>query len=233
MKIIVFGANGPTGRLLTTQALYAGHAVTAFMRSPEQFPLTHPGLRIAGGDVRDHDRVSSALRRQDVVLSTLGVPFTRDQVDTYSTGGQNIVAAMRTHGVRRLACVTSSVLESGATTGSWFVDTVVQPLVMKTFGRTVYADMRRLEEALLRETDLQWTVLRPSGLCETPHVTDYRLGEGHLPHLFTARRDLADALLRQATDDTWAQRRAAVASTQVSPSIVRLLFKEGRGEKAA
>ena len=30
MRLVIFGANGPTGRLLTAQALTAGHTVTAF-----------------------------------------------------------------------------------------------------------------------------------------------------------------------------------------------------------
>ncbi|WP_275937058.1 hypothetical protein [Arthrobacter sp. Hiyo1] len=41
MKIAVFGANGPTGRILTAQALDAGHVVTAVTRRPHEsrFPL--------------------------------------------------------------------------------------------------------------------------------------------------------------------------------------------------
>lgn len=38
MRITVFGANGPTGRLLTAQALEAGHRVTAVTRQPEIWP---------------------------------------------------------------------------------------------------------------------------------------------------------------------------------------------------
>jgi uncharacterized protein YbjT (DUF2867 family) len=39
MNIVVFGANGPTGHLVTKQALAWGHTVTAFTRHPEAFPL--------------------------------------------------------------------------------------------------------------------------------------------------------------------------------------------------
>ena len=39
MNIVIFGANGPTGRLLTQQALEKGYMVTAFTRHPEAFPI--------------------------------------------------------------------------------------------------------------------------------------------------------------------------------------------------
>jgi uncharacterized protein YbjT (DUF2867 family) len=38
MRIVIFGANGPTGRILTKQALDAGNKVVAVTRHPEAFP---------------------------------------------------------------------------------------------------------------------------------------------------------------------------------------------------
>jgi uncharacterized protein YbjT (DUF2867 family) len=38
MRLVIFGANGPTGRQLTSQALAAGHEVTAVTRHPDQGP---------------------------------------------------------------------------------------------------------------------------------------------------------------------------------------------------
>jgi hypothetical protein len=53
MKLAIFGANGPTGRLLTKQAGAAGHTVTAVTRHPETFPLHHERLQVMQGDVYD------------------------------------------------------------------------------------------------------------------------------------------------------------------------------------
>jgi nucleoside-diphosphate-sugar epimerase len=47
MKLAVFGANGPTGRLLTRLALGEDHDVVAFTRHPDAFPIEHPRLEIA------------------------------------------------------------------------------------------------------------------------------------------------------------------------------------------
>lgn len=227
MKLIVFGANGPTGRLLTAQALDEGHDVTAFTRHPEDFPLSHVRLRVIAGDVYDAESVAAAVRGQAAVLSTLGVPFSRKPIEVYSAGGRSIVQAMHRHDVARLVCVTSSVCATNpGRTGGLFFDKVVQPLVANTIGKQLYDDMRRLEE-VVTTTDLDWTIVRPSGLFETPDVTVYKVGEGHLGEQFTSRADLADCLLRQADDETWSRRRIAVATVDLRPSIVQLIWREG------
>jgi putative NADH-flavin reductase len=101
MKLVVFGANGQTGRLLTSHALTAGHPVVAVTRHPCDLPVVGPGLTVAGVDVRDEAAVGDVVVGADAVLSTLGVSFTREHVDTYSVGTAKIVAGMRAAHVRR------------------------------------------------------------------------------------------------------------------------------------
>jgi len=232
MRIVIFGANGPTGRLLTAQALAEGHDVTAFTRHPDAFPLVHPQLWLAPGDVLEAADVRRAVAGHDVVLSTLGVPFGREPISVYSVGGRHIVDAMRAQGVERFACVTSSVCEPNpGRTGGLVFDKVVQPLVVNTIGRTLYDDMRRLEE-IVSGSELAWTIVRPSGLFDAEGVTAYRTGERHLAEKFTSRADLADCLLRQATDDTWVRKAVAVATVAVKPSMVQLIWREGLRKSA-
>jgi len=100
MHIVIFGANGQTGRLLTGRALAAGHRVVAATRRPDDFPLSDPELTVAAVDVRDAAVVTEVVAGVDAVLSTLGVSFTREPVNTYSVGTGNIVAAMQASGVR-------------------------------------------------------------------------------------------------------------------------------------
>lgn len=140
MKIVVFGANGATGQLLTKQALAEGHVVTAVTRHPEPFPLRSARLQVMPGDVFDRSSVEQAVSGQDAVLSTLGVPFTRKPITVYSQGIAHFMQAMKHHGVRRLACVSSSATGTEHDTGAGFIfDNVLQPIVISTIGRTTYA----------------------------------------------------------------------------------------------
>src|SRR5213082_816854 len=99
MKIVIFGANGVTGKILTKQALDSGHRVTAVTRHPEAFPLRDARLNVMGGDVFDLALVEQAVAGQDAVLSTLGVPFSRKPIAVYSEGVSHIVQSLKRYGV--------------------------------------------------------------------------------------------------------------------------------------
>ena len=226
MKIVIFGANGATGRILTKQAVDAGHAVTAVTRHPETFPFHHERLQVMAGNVYDLASVERAVAGQDAVLSTLGVPFTRQPITIYSQGIAHIMQAMSHSGVRRLACISSSATGTDHDTGAGFIfDKILQPIVMSTIGKTTYADMAKME-ALVMDSQLDWVIVRPSGLFETPVVTDYQVAETHIRAQFTSRTDLADFMLKQATHDQYLHKIMAVATFSMLPSVFQFMTQE-------
>jgi nucleoside-diphosphate-sugar epimerase len=222
MRIVIFGASGSTGRLLTEQALAAGHDVVAVTRQPADFPITHEQLSVLEADVHDGQAVDRAVEGADVVLSTLGVPFTRKPVTIYSDGIRNIIAAMSRHGVERVVVVSSTATEPHQHAGGGFLlYRVLLQLVIATFGKTSISDMRRME-ALLRDSDLRWTIMRPSKLFDAPGVSSYQLHEGQAPGIFTSRSDLAASLLKQATDDRFVRKAVEVTTAQGVPTLLQL-----------
>ena len=229
MKIVVFGSNGRTGHLVTQQALAEGHAVTAVTRHPETFPLRHDRLQVRRGDVFDLSAVDQAVAGQEAVLSTLGVPFSRKPITLYSQGTAHIVQAMHHHGVRRLVCVSSSATDPRTryhdTGGGFIFERILKPIIIATIGRTQYADMQRME-TLVMNSQLDWTIVRPSGLFETPAVTDYHVAEATIRGRFTARADLADCMLRQLATDQYLHKAVAVATFAVQPTLFELLARE-------
>jgi nucleoside-diphosphate-sugar epimerase len=227
MKIAVFGANGPTGRLLTQRALDGDHDLVAFTRHPDAFPIEHRRLQVAGGDVHDPDAVASAVEGVDAVVCTVGVPFAKTPINVYSDGVTNIAAGMHAAGVKRLVCVSSSAVgPHPEPLGGFIFEKVMQPYVINKLGKSLYDDMRRME-AIVSEGDLAWAIVRPSGLFEAPAVSDYAVAIDHIDHRFTARIDLADCLLRQALSDTYTHSTIAVATPSAKPSMLKLIWHEG------
>ncbi|MFI9408076.1 NAD(P)-dependent oxidoreductase [Nocardia sp. NPDC052316] len=230
MRITVFGANGPTGRLLVDQALTAGHDVVAVTRRPEEFPIDRDRLTVLGGDVREADSVHLATAGADAVLSTLGVPYGKEPIDTYSVGVANMVAAMRRNDIRRIAVVSSSAVDPQPFADAGFLfNRVLQPYIARVMGKTLYDDMRRME-SLLAATDLDWTIVRSGGLYHLPAVTDYLLVEGRADKRYTARADLAAAMLRLIDDDEFVRKIVSVATTTDNPSLFQLLRTEALGK---
>ena len=232
MKLAVFGANGPTGRLLTQLALDEDHDVVAFTRRPDAFPIEHRRLEVVGGDVHDAAAVASAIDGSHAVLSTLGVPFTKAPVTVFSHGAANIIAGMHAAGIKRFACVSSSAVgPHPEPLGGFIFEKILQPYVVNRLGKTLYDDLRRME-AIVSDSDLAWTIVRPSGLFDAPAVSAYGVAIDYIGHRFTARIDLADCLLRQALGDTCVRSTIAVATTSAHPSIVKLIWREGIRKKS-
>ncbi|NUS94279.1 MAG: NAD(P)H-binding protein [Nocardia sp.] len=230
MRIVIFGANGPTGRLLTGQALEAGHDIVAFTRRPGDFPVTHDRLTTVGGDVYDPAAVDRAVAGADAVLSALGVPFSRKPITTYSAGVANIVAAMRRHEVRRIAVVSSSAVDPHPYADAGFLfNRVLQPFITGVLGKTLYQDMRAME-GLLTATDLDWTIVRPSGLFDLPHRTDYTVAQQRAAGRFTSRTDLAACLLSLAESDRYLRTAVGVVTTTDNPGMLDLLRAEAFGK---
>lgn|SRR5574341_1359185 len=210
------------GRLLTEQALAAGHEVVAVTRRPADFPIRHEQLSVVEADVHDGQAVDRAVDGADVVLSTPGVPFTRKPVNIYSDGIRNIIAAMSRHGVERVVVVTSSATEPHHhADGGFLLNWVLQPLVSATIAKTAYSDMRRME-TLLQDSDLRWTIMRPSKLFDAPGVSSYELHEDQAPGIWTSRADLAASLLKQATDDRFVRKAVEVTTSQGVPTLLQL-----------
>jgi len=227
MKIALFGANGGTGRVLTQQALAAGHEIAAMTRHPETFGVAHERLRVVAGDAMDAATVSAAIAGQDAVISTLGVPFGKEPITIYSVGTANIVAGMAEHGVRRLACVSSSAVDPHDDPAEgWLFNHVLQPYVVNGIGKTTYDDMRAME-AIVAASDLDWTIVRPSGLFAAAAVSDYRVSATeHLSGRYTSRADLADVLLRLATGSEFVHQTPEVRTIAGTPNFFAFMWRE-------
>ncbi len=210
MRIAIFGSTGPTGRLLTQQALAAGHNVTVMVRNPDAVQVQHERLTIQQGDVFYYPTVERAVKGQDVVLAVFGVPYSFEPVDTYSVGITNIIQAMDKEGVRRLVCVSSAGTGRNYDYNAGFFFSVI---VKKVLGRQVYQDIRRMER-LIQKSNLDWTIVRPSRLTDVETPSAYRTGRAYtLPEgMTTSRVDLARFLLQQAADDQYLHTEVAVAS---------------------
>jgi uncharacterized protein YbjT (DUF2867 family) len=227
--ITVFGANGATGRLTVQQALSAGYEVTAVTRRPEEFPLHDERLTVVGADVTDADATARAVKGADVVLSSIGVPFTRAPITVYSAAAVTIVNAMARYGVTRLAVVSSTAVEPHAHgEGGFLLNRVMQPLVTRTIGKSTYADMRAMER-LVRESGVDWTIIRSAGLFDADHVSAYQVSDGPLDGVFTSRADLADLLVRQAGEERFVGKAVEITTSEGAPTLLQMMRREAFG----
>jgi len=196
VKIAVLGANGATGKILVQDALARGHTVNAVARHPEEFPLEHERLHVVRADVTDGTSLISAVGGCDAVASVLGAAsYSLKPITVYSHGTRAIVAAMDEAQCRRLAVVSSGLTYPPGPGYGFLFDKIIHPLLHNVIGRTLYADMRAMEEFLRSRPDLEWIVLRPGRLVNGDTGQPYRKEPETPSRRFTTRVDLAKCIL--------------------------------------
>jgi putative NADH-flavin reductase len=219
MRLAIFGPTGGTGRRLVERAIAEGHEVTAFARNPSKITARHERLRIVVGDAFDPESVLEAVSGNEAVICVLGsrTPSNPlhprrpgDPHGVTSAGSQNIVAAMKEHGLRRLVCQTAwgvgESRQNPGIAGAFFMNVLVPPLL-----RDEYAD-KEAQEKIVAESGLDWIIVRPMILTNGSWTNDYRadvdLKPGRRPYI--SRADVADFLLKQLTDDTFVRKTPAI-----------------------
>jgi putative NADH-flavin reductase len=152
-----------------TAAHKSGHTLTAMARNAAGFAGPVTGVRMMLGDAGDPADIDRAVAGQEVVVWTVSVRPTRRPVRLFSHATQFLLAAMTRHGVRRLVCVTG--VGSGDSKGhsGFLYDRIVHPLLL----RTAFEDKDR-QETQIRDSDLDWTIVRPGVLTDGPATGLYQ-----------------------------------------------------------
>ncbi|MFW5917588.1 MAG: complex I NDUFA9 subunit family protein [Halorubrum sp.] len=146
MKVLVAGGTGFIGSCLCRALADAGHEVTALSRSAEDAP---DGVESAVGDVTDFDSISDAVDGQDAVVNLVALS------PLFEPKGGNVMHD-------RIHRGGTETLVRAAESGG--VDRFVQlsALGADPDGDTAYIRAKGRAEAVVRESDLDWTILRPS-----------------------------------------------------------------------
>jgi uncharacterized protein YbjT (DUF2867 family) len=213
-NLVVLGASGRTGHLVVEQALAAGHSVTALVRSSEKLTLRHPKLRVVVGGATDPTALSRALPGADAVISTLG-----SARPVIADSSRALVAAAREAGVSRVVILSS-----------WLVQRDHMPAVTRALTSIAMGSVIRDKvagEQLIRDSDLDWTIVYPGVLTDGPAVGSVVLPDGAKRGISEriSRADVAAWLVHAAAEDRYSGQSVGISGLAES-------FRRFRAEAA-
>ncbi len=190
-SLVVMGATGATGRHVVDAALSRGHEVTALVRRAGSFSAAERLSEVVWADLTDEATLAAALAGAHAVISTLG-GAAKGPTTVCADGIRSAVTAMGQAGVSRLVVVSAHG--------------VAESRDHSLYSRAVWAGvahrMRDKEtmESLITASNLDWTIVRPPALKDTPATGRYRVATDLPIHLWTSigRADLAGFLVREA-----------------------------------
>jgi putative NADH-flavin reductase len=159
------------------------------VRDPAKLAGQGPDLTILTGDINDRPGVTRCVEGQEAVLCALGARDLKPSM-VRTTGTVNIIHAMQQHNVRRLLVVSAMGIGS-----SWNSLSLLNKLFFATMLRNARAD-HEAQEAAVKASGLDWTIVRPSGLVNTPGTGVYLVGENiRAKTSKIPRADVADLML--------------------------------------
>lgn len=156
MKIFLVGATGATGLAFITEALHAGHSVTAYVRNPDKLTVKDSQLKIIQGALENSGSHSAG---HDAFVSTLGHTSLFDPTPYLSQAFTKIIPALRQNQVTRFIYESAYGIGETESDLPFLFRVVFKPLLLKH----AYHDHSLVEEQL-RASDLHWTIVRPTGL---------------------------------------------------------------------
>ena len=208
MNLAVFGATGPSGRELLKLALDQGHRVTASARNPDKISIRHDRLNVVKGNILDPASVDAAIAGADVVISVLGVRKLGKNT-ILSDGTRNIIAAMQPRGIRRFICETSLGVGDSRGQMSW----IFEKIILAFFLKNAFAD-KEIQEQYIKQSQLDWTILRPAMLTNGPKTGVYKTWVGKTKEpirLKISRADVADFILKQLSSSEFVRQAVGLS----------------------
>jgi putative NADH-flavin reductase len=205
MRIAVIAANGRAGQAFVEAALAAGHEVRGGVRG-KSFLKPHPKFSIIPCDATNKEDLQNLITGQDAVVSLIGhVKGSAPDVQTIAM--QKVVEVMDKLGVKRLISLTG--------TGVRFPGDKITLLDRFLNLGVGIVDPARVKDGrnhveVLRESDLNWTVIRVLKLQHVPS-RPFRLTEHGPTKPYVGREEVAQAILEVLQNDSFIKKAPIIS----------------------
>ncbi len=178
VNILILGGTGGLGRTIVRQAIARGHRVTVLARDPTKVTWRSDLLDVTEGDALSQPSVDRAVAGHDSVVYAVGAGLVR-RTTLFSDSTRILIPSMLQHGVSRLVAITGVGAGETRGHGGFVYDRIIYPFINKG----VYEDKDR-QEALIRESPLDWTIVRPASFSRrsttAPIEAVVEVGDVHL-----------------------------------------------------
>ena len=199
-RLLIIGASSGIGYHAVQSALEHGHAVRALARSARQMTTDHALLEKIDADATDPDSLRPAVAGVDAVILAIGAAKSLQRtfrpVHLFSASTAALLTEMRRAEVTRLVAVT------GFGAGdSRQAQSLPERLIHRALLGHAYDDKDR-QEAMIRDSGLDWLIVRPTILTNGRGQGRYRvlLDPKDWRNGLISRRDVADFLVSEAVE---------------------------------
>jgi uncharacterized protein len=173
VNICLFGATGRVGSVILENALSHNHSIKALVRNRTKLLEENLNLHIVDGNALNRQNISEAIIGTDVVVSALNT----DGTSTLAESMAIIIEQMKKQQIRRILTIgTAGILQARSEPDLYRFQSSESK--RKT---TKDAEEHLKAYLLLKESELDWTVICPTYLPLGERVGKYRYEKNILP----------------------------------------------------
>jgi uncharacterized protein YbjT (DUF2867 family) len=203
--IAVLGATGRTGRHVLTELSNRGVRIRALSRNIEKAQSSVPGdYEWVYADVTKPKTLTLALQDVDIVISTIGSTEEDNSELIDYQGSINFVDAAKESSVQHIIYM-SSIGAGGAENFSTVILNLVTDKAMK---------WKSLGEEYIRNSGINFTIVRPGGLRGDPGTLGIKLDQGDQIIGWIPRADVASVLVESAFNENTFERTFEVINDE-------------------
>ena len=200
LRILLLGSTKGLGKEILNEALSLGFEINCLVRNAKKFPIEENNIRVFEGDATSSIDLENAVQDSKIIISTLNVMrknlfpwsnITNDK-NTISKSSKNIIEISKRKKVKHLISVSAwGVNESLDHIPIWF-----KLLIKNSNLKYPYIDHGKSEK-LLVNSNLNWTILRPSALVNflNNHQVKESISLKNKPSLIISRKSLAKFII--------------------------------------
>src|SRR5262249_2189527 len=144
------------------------------------------------------------------VINVLGVP-PGVTIPVCSQGTENIIAAMQKTGVKRLICQSAFVVAAFEGRVNEIPLAIPLLLALSPKNKVMFAD-KVLQERAIKESNLDWTIVRTARLTDRKRTGKLVMGEHLVFHEWSniTREGAAEFIMQQVNDSTYIRKVVGV-----------------------
>lgn len=192
--IAIFGASGKTGEEILKEASSLGLTIRAIVRRHSTI-LPMGKIRAIECDYNNKDDIKKSIKDVDGVIIVFGPRSPYTDVFCEKTTS-NIIEAMKAVGIKRLICQTGAMIGDYIRNRSVFFELMCR--MYRSQNPLGYND-RVQQERVIKESGLDWTIIKPPRLINENGNGDVSAGENVSVGLLSSisRRSLAKFILEE------------------------------------
>ncbi|HDR7624962.1 TPA: NAD(P)H-binding protein [Bacillus mycoides] len=206
-KIAVIGGTGKVGHYIASEALKNGYQVRMLIRNPKKLKYNDDKVEVVTGSIENIDTIGQLLEGCQIVINSFGQPM-RD-TPIYSKVTRDILKVMKEKDIKRYIGVTGASLNIIGDKKSLL--NKIGAKMFEVFFSKMMKDKKEELDILLKNKDLDWTLIRLPFVKEGVEVRTVKESLSNMPGMIISNKEIANFIVHQIDNKTYIHKTPFIA----------------------